>query len=331
MSAVHRAAPSNDRNDQQKTGGDRHGKEKKKKKTKLLAHDVGIIHSGTSGRHDAHIKAFKDGMALFTNVNPRNPRWADDHQQTLDSHATALINAGVTVLVAAGGSRSAIAAMGATTQTPIIVTSVSNSSRPAANVAGICVRTTQSDADRLQLLLELLPGRTKIGALYDPSRPDAATQRALLDSMASMLNVGLNWQPVDPNGSSQDAQIDAAFQNWAGGNIQAAIITADPLFNNHIDRIVNTATHALRPIPAIYQWREFAEAGGLISYGPDLTLAYKLAGTYVGRIVSNDTTVDKLPLLPLSGFELVINLRTAKTLNISVPSTLLARATDVIV
>jgi putative ABC transport system substrate-binding protein len=306
-------------------------KKKRKKKTKLLAHDVGIIHSGTSGRHDAHIKAFKDGMALFTNVNPRNPRWADDHQQTLDSHATALINAGVTVLVAAGGSRSAIAAMGATTQTPIIVTSVSNSSRPAANVAGICVRTTQSDADRLQLLLELLPGRTKIGALYDPSRPDAATQRALLDSMASMLNVGLNWQPVDPNGSSQDAQIDAAFQNWAGGNIQAAIITADPLFNNHIDRIVNTATHALRTIPAIYQWREFAEAGGLISYGPDLTLAYKLAGTYVGRIVSNDTTVDKLPLLPLSGFELVINLRTAKTLNISVPSTLLARATDVIV
>jgi ABC-type uncharacterized transport system substrate-binding protein len=305
-------------------------KKKKKKKTKLLAHDVGIIHSGTSGRHDAHIKAFKDGMALFTNVNPRNPRYAKDKHQTLDSDAAALVNDGVTVLVAAGGSRSANAAMGATTQTPIIVTSVSNSARPAANVAGICVRTTQSDPDRLQLLLQLLPGRTKIGALYDPSRPDARTQRDLLDSMASILNVTLNWQPVDPNGSSQEAQIDTAFQNWAS-NIQAAIITADPLFNNHIDRIVKTATHDLRTIPAIYQWREFAEAGGLISYGPDLTLAYKLAGTFVGRIVSNDTTVDKLPLLPLSGFELVINLRTAKTLNIPVPLTLLARATDVIV
>ena len=78
---------------------------------------------------------------------------------------------------------------------------------------------------------------------------------------------------MDPNGSSQDAQIDAAFQNWAGGNIQAAIITADPLFNNHIDRIVNTAAHTPRTIPAIYQWREFAEAGGLISYGPDLNEA----------------------------------------------------------
>jgi putative ABC transport system substrate-binding protein len=221
--------------------------------------------------------------------------------------------------------------MTATTQTPIIVTSVSNSARPAANVAGICVRTIQSDPDRLELLLQLLPGRKKIGALYDPSRPEAQTQRALLDSRASFLNIEpLDWKPVDPNGSSQEAQIDDAFQKW-GTNIEAVIVTADPLFNNHIDRIVKTAGGALRTIPAIYQWREFAEAGGLISYGPDLTLAYKLAGTYVGRIVSNDTTVDKLPLLPLSGFELVINLRTAQTLKIPVPSTLLARATDVIV
>jgi hypothetical protein len=136
---------------------------KKKKKKKTKPHDVGIIHSGTSGRHphDAHIKAFEDGMALFTNVNPRNPRWADDHHATLDDHATALVKAGVTVLVAAGGSRSAIAAMTATTQTPIIVTSVSNSARPAANVVGICVRTIQSDPDRLELLLQLLPGRKK--------------------------------------------------------------------------------------------------------------------------------------------------------------------------
>jgi putative tryptophan/tyrosine transport system substrate-binding protein len=324
------AAPSNGRNDQ-KREGIAMAKKKRKKKTKLLAHDVGIIHSGTSGRHDARIKAFKDGMALFTNVNPRNPRWAKDHHATLDTHATALVNDGVTVLVAAGGSRSAIAAMRATTQTPIIVTSISNSARPAPNVAGICVRTTQSDPDRLELLLQLLPGRTKIGALYDPSRPDASDQKNLLDSRARVLGIEpLDWQPVDPNGSSQEAQIDDAFRNW-GSNIEAIIVTADPLFNNHIGRIVKTAGGALRTIPAIYQWREFAEAGGLISYGPDLTLAYKLAGTFVGRIVSNDTTVDKLPLLPLSGFELVINLRTAKTLNIPVPSTLLARATDVIV
>jgi len=306
-------------------------KKKKKKKAKLLAHDVGIIHSGTSGRHDAHIKAFKDGMALFSTVNPRNPSYADDHHSKMDTDATALVKAGVTVLVAAGGSRSAIAATKATSQAPIIVTSVSNSARPAPNVAGICVRTTEGDPDRLELLLQLLPGRTKIGALYDPSRPDAPIQKALLDSRASLLGIDpLDWQPVDPNGTSQEAQIDDAFQNW-GSNIEAVIVTADPLFNNHIDRIVKTSGGALRTIPAIYQWREFAEAGGLISYGPDLTLAYKLAGTYVGRIVSNDTTVDKLPLLPLSAFELVINLRTAKTLKIPVPSTLLSRTTDVIV
>jgi putative ABC transport system substrate-binding protein len=199
-------------------------------------------------------------------------------------------------------------------------------------VAGICARTTELDPTRLQLLLELLPGRTKIGALYDPSRFDVATQQAKLDSKAGLLGIGpLSYQPVDPNGSTQDAQIDAAFQNWATNNYQAAIVTADPVFNNHIDRIVKTSGGALRTIPAIYQWREFAVAGGLISYGPNLTVAYKLAGTYVGRLVNGDTTIDKLPLLPLDSFELVINLKTAKQLQIDVPSTLLARATDVIV
>jgi putative ABC transport system substrate-binding protein len=199
-------------------------------------------------------------------------------------------------------------------------------------VAGICARTIELDSTRLQLLLELLPGRTKIGALYDQSRYDLASQQAKLNSKASVLGIPpLSYQPVDANGSTQDAQIDAAFQNWATNNYQAAIIMADPVFNNHIDRIVKTSGGALRTLPAIYQWREFADAGGLISYGPNLDLAYKLAGTYVGRLVSGDTTIDKLPLLPLDSFELVINLRTAKQLQIDVPSTLLARATDVIV
>src|SRR5262245_33248770 len=108
-------------------------KKTQKKKIKTLTPDVAIIHSGTNGHHDAHIKAFKDGMALFSNVNPRNPRYAKDHHGTLDSDATSLITAGVTVLVAAGGSRSAIAAKNATTTTPIIVTSVSDTARPAPN------------------------------------------------------------------------------------------------------------------------------------------------------------------------------------------------------
>jgi ABC-type uncharacterized transport system substrate-binding protein len=307
-------------------------KKKTYKKKKTAAPDVGVIHSGTDGRHDEHIKAFDAGMGLFTSANRRNVRYAKDKHGTLDSDASALITAGVTVLVAGGGSRSAIAAKNATTTTPIIVTSISDTARPAANVAGICARTTELDPTRLQLLLELLPGRTKIGALYDPSRFDVATQQAKLDSKASVLGIGpLSYQPVDPNGSTQEAQIDAAFQNWATNNYQAAIVTADPVFNNHIDKIVKTSGGNPRPLPAIYQWREFAVAGGLISYGPSLTLAYKLAGTYVGRLVSGDTTIDKLPLLPLDSFELVINLRTAKALQIDVPSTLLARATDVIV
>ena len=166
------------------------------------------------------------------------------------SLATDLVNAGVSVLVAAGGSRSAIAAKNATTTKSIVVTSVSDPTRPAANVAGICARTTQHDPDRLQLLLELLPGATKIGALYNPSRFDTTSQRAALDSKASLLGMKpLNYQPVDPNGSTQDAQIDNAFGYWKSNDYKAVIITADPLFNNHMDRIVKTSGGALRVCP----------------------------------------------------------------------------------
>jgi putative ABC transport system substrate-binding protein len=315
-------------------------KKKKRKMTKktglLTSDDVGSIHSGTNARHPhpVHMQGFKDGMALYSTLIPRrNTRYAKDDPQKLYADAASLVQDGVKLLVAAGGSRSADAARTANAQS-IIVTSISNSTRPAANVAGICVRTTELDQDRLKLLHELLPGATKVGVLYDSSRLDLAIQMARLDNMASVLGIQLNWQPVNADGSgTQDTQIDNAFQNW-GNNIQAVIVAADPLFNNHIDRIVKTAGGNLRPLPAIYQWREFAEAGGLISYGPNLTLAYKLAGTFVGRIASGDTTVDALPLLPLESYELVINLRTAKEhkpLPITVPPTLIARATDVIV
>lgn len=306
----------------------------KKKRTKRIVHDIGIIHSGTSGRHGPHMKAFDDGMAVFSNATHRNPRWAKDNHGALDAHATDLISAGVTILVAAGGSRSAIAAMGATVDKAIVVTSVSNPVRPAANVAGICARTTEHDVDRLQKLLDLKPGAKKIGVLYNPSRPDTHDQRARLDTKAGLLGIDpLNYQPVDPNGSSQESQIDSAFKYWEANTYEAVLVAADPLFNNHIDRIVRTSGGALRALPAIYQWREFAEAGGLMSYGPSLTLAYKLAGYFVGRIASHETTeINKLPLLPLDSCELVINLRTAKELNnIYLPPTLLALANDVIV
>jgi putative tryptophan/tyrosine transport system substrate-binding protein len=312
-----------------------------KKKRKKLVSDVGVIHSGTSGRpqHGDHIRAFKSGFALFSNGTPRNPRWANDKHGKLDSDAADLVAAGVTVLVAAGGSRSAIAAKKATVTRPIIVTSVSDPIHAAVNVAGVCARTTQYDPQRLKLLLQLLPGRTKIGALYNPLRHDVESQQATLDSMALLLGIKpqhpgqspLDWQPVNPNGNTQDTEIDDAFTHWTSNNYDAVIVTADPLFNNHIDTILYSSPNVLRKIPAIYQWHEFADAGGLISYGPSLTLAYKLAGTFAGQIDSGVNTIDQLPLLPLDSSELVINLKTAKDLQISVPLMLLAQATDVIV
>jgi putative ABC transport system substrate-binding protein len=183
---------------------------------------------------------------------------------------------------------------------------------------------------RLQLLCELVPGVTKIGALRCDSRPDAAVQKTILDNKALALGVGpLNYRSIDPNGTTQDADIERAFQEWKAAGVKAVIVTADPLFNNHMDTIVGAA--AQRKIPAVYQWREFADQGGLMGYGPSLSLAYKIAGTFAGRIAEELATIEELPLLSLESCELVINLKAAKDLSLTVPPALLARATDVIV
>jgi putative ABC transport system substrate-binding protein len=310
-------------------------KTRKSKKAKLLAADIGIIHSGTKKPgQESHISDFKEGLRLWSNENPRPVRWSNDKHQNLRNNAKNLIAANVTLLVAAGGSQSAIAAGLEAMATPIIVTSISDSARPSATMAGICARTSELDPKRLELLLECLPGRRRVGALYNSARYNASDLRAKLNSKANVLGIPEpNWQGVDPNGDTQETQIDDAFQFWTAAIVpyEAAVITADPLFNNHIDRVVANAAGQLRTIPAIYQWREFAEAGGLMSYGPSLKLAYKLAGTFAGLVASGKKTVDQLPLLPLESFELVINLNTAQSLGIEVPYSLLARATDVII
>jgi putative tryptophan/tyrosine transport system substrate-binding protein len=305
---------------------------KKRKKPKLLAADIGIIHSGTSGKHDKRVKDLKAGIALFSNTNPRNVKYAKDKPGQLDVDAQALGDGGVSLLIAAGGTRSALAAVNFGRSKPVIVTSISSPSviTPPTKVAGVCARTTELDPMRLQLLLELVPSATKVGAMCSEDRPDAQAQKGTLDNKAIALGLApLIYRTIDADDNDPDGKIEAAFQDWKNAGVKAAIITADSLFNNHMDTIVKAA--ALKKIPTIYQWREFAEAGGLISYGPNLSLAYKIAGTFAGRVAAGLATVPQLPLLSLESFELVINLKAANDLNLAVPPALLARATDVIV
>jgi putative tryptophan/tyrosine transport system substrate-binding protein len=290
---------------------------------------IGIMHSGSEGKHDRQLKALKDGLAWAgfsdANVTVVGPLYADDDRTKLDTIAASLDDK-VDVLVAAGGTASSQAAGKATaaSATPVVFTSVSNPARPAANMTGICARTTELDAERLRLLYELLPGEKKFGALLNRSRFNCDINIDHLSNTAAVLGrPAPDYKQVDSSGDRAEALINKTFGDWASSGWKGVLVTADPLFNNHRKSVIGAA--GTNAIPAIYQWREFAEDGGLMSYGPSLTGAYALAGTYVGRILAG-TPVADLPVLSLNNLELVINLNTAKALGIEVPPTLLARA-----
>jgi len=294
---------------------------------------IGIMHSGSQGKHDAQIKAFNDGVelgraALGAPVIFAGPHYADDDPAKLDEIAAKLVNSDkADVLVAAGGSMSSEAARKATATSgkPVVFTSVAYPVRPAANMTGICARTSELDLFRLGLLQELLPGKKKFGALLNPSRFNCAINKDQLSNKATILGLqALDYKDINCTDGKAEADIDRAFADWASRDCAGVLVTADPLFNNHRERVIRAAG-APNNIPAIYQWREFAEDGGLMSYGPNLITAYILAGTYVGRIL-NGTAIADLPVLPLNNLELVINLKTAKTLGLDVPPALLARA-----
>jgi putative tryptophan/tyrosine transport system substrate-binding protein len=324
-----------------------------------------FIHSGSNNtKHDDHINALKEGLAwagynagVGGNVTILPTLWADNHPAKLATDAHTLINTNhVDVLVAAGGTASSQAAQNETAATlrpPVVFTSVAEPRLLPANMTGICARTSELDAERLSLLRELLPGKTNFGALFNHLRFNKDPQKANLNNTALILGLSpLNPQEVDPGGSiaNSNTLIAQAFQNWANAPCQGALVTADTLFNNHRATVISAAAGTINiagviinisPIPAIYQWREFAEDGGLMSYGPNLRVAYQVAGTYVGRILDKIAAaaggaidITDMPVLPLNNCELVINLKTAKALDTAmagmggfkIPPTLLARA-----
>jgi putative tryptophan/tyrosine transport system substrate-binding protein len=308
---------------------------------------IGIIHSGSNtASNQNHINALEQALAWagYTNgvagFNVLPPAFADDRVAQLDADARNFLKTlHVDVLVAAGGSRASTVALNANmtapaTNTPVIFTSVTNPLSPSpTNMTGICARTTELDLERLKLLHELLPGKTRFGVLYNAGRIDPA-QLPQLTNRALILGLTLDPQPVDLTLAANVAtQIGQAFQHWANTAAQGVIIAADPLFHNRRNIIISAAagtitiagvlTH-ITPIPAIYQWREFAADGGLISYGPNLNVAYQLAGTYVGQVLDKiaaaaggGPAVDltDMPVLPLDNSEMAINLTTAKALH----------------
>jgi ABC-type uncharacterized transport system substrate-binding protein len=288
---------------------------------------IGIIHSGSGTTvQQRELDAFTDSLAQAGYVDGQNgfsilkpPPWGNDNSQQLRAHADNFVRQGVSVLVAAGGSISAQVAQQATAAsgTNVVFTSAAYQTSPAPNMTGICARTAELDPTRLILLHELMPAATTIGVLVS-SRPQKKAQTDALDSAAQMLGLTLDYKDI-----ANPGDIAQAFRAWRQANIKAAIVTANPFFNNHGKDVVDAAKN--NNIAAIYQWRQFVDAGGLMSYGTKLLDAYKLAGIYTGLVLDGQQP-QSLPVVLMSDFELAINLSTASNLGIAVPKALRARA-----
>jgi putative tryptophan/tyrosine transport system substrate-binding protein len=235
------------------------------------------------------------------------------------------------VIVAGGGNVSALAAKAATTTIPIvfpIVTDpvkgglVASLNRPGGNLTGIAALTIELDPKRLELLCDLLPRARVIGALIDSNRPEADDQVRSLQTAAQTLGRQMVVAKVAAEG-----EFDNAIAALVSQKADAIVVGASPLFNSRRDTLISSA--ARRAVPTIYQFREFAESGGLITYGASAADSYRQAGIYVGRILKGEKPTD-LPVVQPTKFDLVINLKTAKTLGLNVPQALLATADEVI-
>ena len=259
-------------------------------------------------------------------------RWAENRLERLPGLAGDLVRKQVAVIVATGGSVSALAAKAATTTIPVVFNVgddpvklglVPSLSRPGGNLTGVNFFTVELAAKRLELLIELVPRATRVAVLVNPAV--AAGEATVRDAQVAARAMGLQIQVL--NASSSSNEIIAAFGTFARERPDALLVGTGPPFTGRRAQLVQLATYY--KIPAIYSLRQFVEIGGLISYGASLTDAYRQVGVYAGRILKGAMPAD-LPVVQSTKFELVINAETARMLGFSVPPSLLAIADEVI-
>ena len=296
---------------------------------------IGYLGGTSPGPYAAYVAAFRQGLVEEAGyVEGQNLaieyRWAEGHYERLPAQAVDLVDRKVDVIVTSGGAPSALAAKSATSTTPIVFTAgdpiadglVASLSRPGGNLTGVSVFTGELMPKRFELLSELAPRAGVIALLVNPGNPYSETMIRDVQEAARATRVEI---PVLKARSADE--IEGAFGSLVQLQAGALLVGTDPFFLSRREQLVVLASrHA---IPAIYEWREFAAAGGLMSYGSSLPSSFRQVGVYAGRILKGAKPAD-LPVLQPTKFELVINLKTAKTLGLNVPQSLLVRADEVI-
>jgi putative tryptophan/tyrosine transport system substrate-binding protein len=296
---------------------------------------VGFIHSASPDYFAPFVGSFHDGLKEAGYVEGQNVtierRWAEGHYERLPALVADLLSRNVSVIFAAGGTDPAKAAKAATSTTPIVFVSaadpvrtglVESLNRPGGNVTGVSLLASSLDGKKLDLLHELAPKAAVFATLLNPAYPDAKLQADQFQAAASQLGV----HPIVLSATT-DAEIEGAFATLERQHVGAIVLGNDPFFGGKRGLLIGLATRYA--VPMMYWQREFATSGGLISYGPSFADGYRQAGVYVGRVLKGEKPAD-LPIVQPTKFEMVVNLKTAKALGLSVPANLLALADEVI-
>src|SRR6185312_4263001 len=303
---------------------------------KAASRTLGILGAGSLEGTRGNFERAQRRLAEMGYVEGRNLaleyRWADGHEDRLAVLAADLAQHRVDAITVFTGP-SIAAAKVATTSIPIIFLTgydpvasgfVASLNRPGGNVTGIAVLNTQVTTKRLQLLSELVPAAKSIAFLYSSTSIVAGYDRLLTEAVSAADVLGVKLLLVEARGPDD---FEEAFAKMANAQSNALLVSADALMIQNRERLVNLV--ARQNIPAAYPLREFAAAGGLVSYGPDYAEAYRQVGDYLGWVLNGETP-ENLPVQQVTKLELVINMKTARALGLSVPLSLLGRADEVI-
>jgi putative tryptophan/tyrosine transport system substrate-binding protein len=295
---------------------------------------IGYLNSGSPVSTAPGVAAFRQGLGEIGYVEGQNVaieyRWAEGKYDRLPSLAADLVGRKVDVIATGGGQITARAAKNATSTIPIVFIGggdpiaaglVASLARPGGNLTGFSVLTVELNAKRLELLSELVPQAAVIVVLVNPNSWGELQMRTVQEA-ARAKGVQLHIIKAGAEG-----EFETAFATVVQMQAGALLVGNDPFFFARREQLVALA--ARHSVPAIYEWREFAEAGGLISYGTSLTDTWRQVGIYVGKILNGAKPAD-LPVQQPTTFELVVNLKTAKALGLTVPPSILARADEVI-